>query len=100
MIQKVPVSNQALNQIIDPPDPSFGIALAEYLEQFEYRVDVRLGSTYTQEYSDFNDWCKLRLGSQYKDWFIYSLGHGKYCVFIRSSKWATFLALTWVDNLI
>jgi hypothetical protein len=85
--------------VINPPDPDFGVALANYLKQFDYRVNVKLGSTYTREYNDFLDWCRARLGQQYKDWFIYSLGKGKYCVFIRESKWATFLALTWVDML-
>jgi len=81
-------------------DPAFGVALAEYLKQFEYKVNVKLGSTYTKEYTEFYDWCKARLGAQYKDWFIYSLGHGKYRIFIKSSKYASFLALTHVDKLI
>ena len=90
-----------MTQVLKPArdDPSFDRALGDYLAQFEYKVVVRLGNTYTQEYKDFGTWCAARLGIQYKDWFIYALGNGKYCVFIRSSKWATFLALTWVDNL-
>lgn len=88
-----------LSSIAKQPDPTFDKALADYLKQFEFKVVVKLGSTYTPEYTEFHAWCKDRLGAQYKDWFIYALGHGKYCVFIRSSKWASFLALTWVDML-
>ena len=87
-------------QQVQTRDPNFGVALAQYLKQFEYKVNVKLGSTYTKEYTEFYDWCKARLGVQYKDWFIYALGNGKYCIFIKSSKWATFLALTHVDKLI
>jgi hypothetical protein len=89
-----------MKQQVQTRDPHFGVALAQYLKQFEYKVNVKLGSTYTKEYTEFYDWCKDRLGTQYKDWFIYSLGHGKYCVFIKDSKWATFLALTHVDKLL
>ena len=86
-------------EVVNPVDPDFATALNEYLKKFEYRVNVRLGSTYTKEYTEFHAWCKARLGEQYKDWFIYSLGHGKYRVFVTDNKWATFLALTWVDML-
>ena len=85
--------------VVNPVDPDFATALNEYLKKFEYKVQVKLGSTFTKEYTDFLEWCRARLGQQYKDWFIYSLGKGKYCVFITDSKWATFLALTWVDFL-
>lgn len=87
-------------EVINPVDPDFAQALSDYLKQFEYKVNVKLGSTFTKEYTDFFDWCRARLGQQYKDWFIYSLGKGKYCVFIKDSKWASFLALTHTDKLI
>ena len=87
------------SSIAKRPDPSFDTALSEYLAKFEYRVILKLGHTYTVAYNDFHAWCKERLGEQYKDWFIYPLGNGKYQLFMRNAKWASFLALTWVDNL-
>ena len=71
----------------------------EYLKQFEYRLCVRLGPTYKPEYKEFVEWCDTRLGIKFKDWFITSNGKGTYTLHARSNKWATFLALTWVDYI-
>jgi hypothetical protein len=80
-------------------DPSFNVAYADYLKQFEYKVTLKLGPTYSKEYQEFSTWCHARLGVKFKDWFITSNSRGVYTLFCRSNKWATFLALTWVDNL-
>ena len=79
------------------PDPDLNKALGDYLAQFSYRVDVKLGHTYTQEFKDFTAWCEARLGPKYKAWFLYTLGNGRYTLWLREDKWASFLALTWVD---
>ena len=76
-----------------------GVAYWDYLKQFEYRITLKLGNSYTQEFKEFNAWCEARLGDKYKDWFITSDSKGTYTLHARSSKWASFLALTWVDNL-
>lgn len=81
------------------PDPSFDRALGEYLAQFEYRVSLRLGSSYSPEFKEFTEWCNHRLGTKYKDWFLYTSGKNTYTLFCRSNKWAMFLALTHVDKL-
>jgi uncharacterized protein YycO len=77
-----------------------GVAYWDYLKQFEYRVTIKLGPTYSNQYQEFSTWCHARLGDKYKDWFITSNSKGVYTLFCRSNKWATFLALTWVDNLV
>jgi hypothetical protein len=77
-----------------------GVAYWDYLKQFEYRVTVKLGQTYTPEYQEFSAWCHERLGVKYKDWFITSNSKGQYTLYSRSNKWAMFLALTWVDNIV
>ena len=81
-------------------DPSFDKAFSDYLSQFNYKVTVKLGYTYTTEYKDFAEWCKTRLGVQYKDWFLTSNGKGNYTLFCRDNKWMTFLALTHVDIIV
>ena len=86
-------------QLHNRPDPSFDRALSEYLTQFEYKVTVRLGSSYTQDFKEFTDWCNDRLGTKYKDWFLLSQAKGTYTLFCRDNKWAMFLALTHVDKL-
>ena len=80
-------------------DPSFNTAYADYLKQFEYRIQLRLGPTYSNQYQEFSVWCHTRLGPKFKDWFVTSNSKGVYTIFIRSSKWASFLTLTWVDYL-
>jgi hypothetical protein len=79
---------------------AFDDALFEYLAQFNYRITVKLGHSHTAEFKEFNEWCELRLGNKYKDWFITSNSKGVYTLFCRDSKWASFLALTHVDKLI
>lgn len=81
-------------------DPNFGVALADYLKQFEFKVTVKLGPSHSTTFNEFHDWCHQRLGTKYKDWFLYTIGKGEYCVFVRESKWASFLALTHVDKII
>lgn len=82
------------------PDPSFDTAYFDYIKQFEYRITIKLGHTYTNEFKEFNEWCVERLGTKYKDWFFTSNGKGHYTLFCRDSKWACFLALTWVDRIV
>lgn len=81
------------------PDPGFDRAMSEYLAQFEYKVTVRLGSSYSPEFKEFIEWCNTRLGTKYKDWFIYANGKNTYTLFCRNDKWAMFLALTHIDKL-
>ena len=88
--------------VLEPyqPDPGFTQAMNEYLDQFTYKIHLRLGPTYSKEFRDFTEWCQERLGQKYKDWFLYSAGKDHYVLFMRNSKWGTFLALTWVDNIV
>ena len=76
------------------------MAYADYLEQFEYRIQLQLGPTYSNQYKEFSAWCQQRLGIKFKDWFLTSNSKGVYTVFVRSNKWASFLALTWVDYIV
>jgi len=80
--------------------PKSSEAYWDYLKQFEYRITIQLGHTYTTDYKEFHEWCNTRLGNKYKDWFITSNGKGNYTLFARSNKWSTFLSLTWVDKII
>lgn len=73
--------------------------LADYLGQFDYTLALRLGPTWHRDYRQFEQWCHDNLGRKFKDWFIVSRGQGVYTLYARNSKWAMFLALTWVDNL-
>lgn len=82
------------------PDPAFGVALGDYLKQFEYKITLKLGSTYSSEFKEFTEWCQTRLGTKYKDWFLYNSSKGEYVLFCRNNKWATFLALTHVDKIV
>jgi len=82
------------------PDPTFDKALGDYLKQFEYRVTLKLGHSYGYDFKEFTDWCNTRLGVKYKDWFLYTSQKGEYTLFCRSSKWAIFLALTYVDKIV
>lgn len=70
-----------------------------YLKQFDYQVTVKLGQSYTHDFKQFTEWCNQRLGVKYKDWFIADVGKGRYTLFARNTKWATFLTLTWVDKI-
>ena len=81
------------------PDPSFDCAMIEYLAQFEYKVTLRLGASYSAEFKEFTEWCTQRLGVKYKDWFMYAQNKGTYTLFCRNNKWAIFLALTYVDKI-
>jgi len=81
-------------------DPSFNLAYADYLKQFEYRITIKLGPTHSNQYQEFTAWCHTRLGIKFKDWFITSNSKGVYTLYARSNKWATFLALTWLDKIV
>jgi hypothetical protein len=74
------------------------VAYWDYLKQFEYRLTVKLGASHTKEFKEFNEWCQEHLGTKFKDWFITSSSRGVYTLYARSSKWASFLALTYVDK--
>ena len=87
------------NMITKQSNPSFNLAYWDYLKQFEYKLTLNLGPTYKPKYEEFSVWCHTHLGTKFKDWFITSNGKGHYTLFARSSKWATFLALTWVDYI-
>jgi hypothetical protein len=83
--------------ITKQPDAEFNLAYWDYLKRFEYKLTVKLGPSHTDEFKEFTLWCHEHLGTKYKDWFMTSNGKGHYTLFARSSKWATFLALTWID---
>jgi hypothetical protein len=85
---------------IKVPDPSFDQAYNDYISQFDYRVTVKLGFTYTAKYKEFTEWCEDRLGIRYKDWFLTSNGKGYYTLLCRDNKWMTFLALTHIDIIV
>lgn len=72
----------------------------DYLKQFDYRITVKFGPTYTAEYQEFSAWCTAHLGVKYKDWFITSNSRGAYTLHARSNKWVTFLTLTWIDYMV
>lgn len=82
------------------PNSDMGPSYWAYIKQFECRVTVKLGPAYTAEFKEFNNWCEERLGTKYKDWFIASNTKNKYTLFARSSKWTTFLMLTWIDKIV
>ena len=88
-----------MSQTMSRLDPSFNVAYGDYIKQFEYRMAFKLGASYSKEYKEFHDWCSTRLGIKFKDWFITSNSKGVYTIYVRSSKWASFLALTWVDYM-
>lgn len=81
-------------------DPGLAQALNEYLTKFTFKLTVRLGPSYSERFKEFNIWCEERLGQKYKDWFLYTIDRDQYVLFVRDSKWATFLALTWVDTIV
>ena len=72
----------------------------EYIERFVYRLDLKLGPVYSSQYKEFEVWCHARLGIKYKDWCITTAGKGVYTLHCTNNKWATFLALTWVDMIV
>ncbi len=82
------------------PDPGLEQAMRDYLSKFSYHVELSLGASWTTEFKDFNAWCEQRLGTKYKDWFLYSTGSKTYILFLRNDRWASFLALTWVDFIV
>jgi uncharacterized protein YycO len=85
---------------IKVPDPGFDQAYSDYISNFDHKVTVKLGYTYTSKYKEFTEWCEDRLGIRYKDWFLTSNGKGYYTLFCRDNKWMTFLALTYVDIIV
>lgn len=81
------------------PSSDMGPSYWAYIKQFEYRVTVQLGKAYTPEFKEFCAWCDQHMGVKYKDWFIADVGKGRYTLFARNTKWAIFLAITWVDKI-
>jgi hypothetical protein len=82
------------------PDIEWGRAKAEYIAQFPYSIKLKFGPSHGDEFRDFDIWCHRHLGNKFKDWFIISAGKGVYTLYSRDNKWATFLILTYVDNLV
>lgn len=81
-------------------DEDWTKAKLEYIAQFNYRVNLRLGSTYSAEFEQFHNWCEQHLGTKFKDWFMITKGKGVYTLFSKDNKWAMFLVLTYVDNIV
>ena len=77
-----------------------GPSYLAYVKQFEYRVTVQLGKAYTPEFKEFCAWCDQHMGEKYRDWFIADAGMGRYTLFARNTKWATFLTIMWVDKIV
>jgi len=95
--------NIHLNPNVKPAgttDPGLKQAMEEYLGQFVYKVRLHLGPSYSTPFKQFNTWCEQRLGSKYKDWFLYAMDRDEYILFLRDPKWITFLTLTWVDLIV
>jgi hypothetical protein len=90
------------HRVLEPyaKDVAFERATAEYISQFEYRVTVRLGPSYSKEFKEFSEWCSDRLGVRYKDWFIIASAKNEYVLHCRTDKWSTFLALTHIDKIV
>lgn len=90
------------HKVLEPygKDPAFEKATFEYIHQFEYRLRVRLGPSYSKEFKEFSTWCGERLGTRYKDWFILAAAKNEYTLYCRTRKWAMFLALTHVDKIV
>ena len=81
-------------------DPAFERATIEYIKQFEYKLCVRLGPSYSKEFKEFSNWCSERLGVRFKDWFIMASAKNEYTLYCKTNKWAMFLALTHVDKIV
>ena len=94
------MTNQLTLKQPDHSNPSFERATADYINNFDYVVELKLGPSYGKEFKDFYEWCSIRLGNRYKDWFIMSSGKHTYKVYCRTSKWSSFLAITWIDNIV
>ena len=90
------------NRGLDPygKDLAFEKAASEYIGQFEYKLLVRLGPSYSKEFKEFSEWCSDRLGVRYKDWFIIASAKNEYVLHCRTDKWSTFLALTHIDKIV
>jgi hypothetical protein len=81
-------------------DPEFDKALSDYISRFEFKVTLKLGQSYNQDFATFNQWCEDRLGTKYKDWFLYPMSKDTYRLYCRESKWSIFLTLTHVDKIV
>lgn len=90
------------HRVLEPygKDPVFEKAVTEYIHQFEYKLRVRLGPSYSKEFKEFSEWCSNRLGVKFKDWFILAADKNEYTLYCKTNKWAMFLALTHVDKII
>lgn len=77
----------------------FRIAVSEYLDNFSYQQELKLGPSYGMDFKEFHDWCETNLGTKFKDWFLFSSGKHTYTLYCRNDKWAIFLKLTHVDKL-
>ena len=78
-------------------DYEFKEVVTEYLDKFTYRQTLNLGPSHSAKFKEFHEWCNSHLGVKFKDWFLFPCGKDVYTLFCRDSKWAIFLALTWVD---
>jgi hypothetical protein len=77
-----------------------GDAIASYLLKFPYKINIKVGQTYTQNFKEFNAWCEKTLGVKYKDWFL--IGHAginnpTYTLYLKDSKKSMFLALKYSE---
>ena len=75
------------------PDLLRDKAVAEYLQNFPYRITVRAGYTWSPQFKEFADWCESNLGVKYKDWHLTQTSKSSYTLHMKSSKWSIFLAL-------
>jgi hypothetical protein len=85
------VSNQAL----EAPD-----SITAYVKKFPYRIRIKLGRTYTNEFKEFHEYCLTTLGTKYKDWFIVTDGgthNDTWTLWLKDDKKSMFLALKYSE---
>ena len=68
-----------------------------YLAEFTVQVDLALGPIWHDDFKQMAIWCDQYLGQRYKDWFLKSLGKGRYRLYAKPKPATTLLLLKTVD---